>query len=62
MVVQSFVGYCQCGNEIWIEYLFDGNEWFQRFFDQELREITRCPVCSTILLEDELASFEPCAR
>jgi hypothetical protein len=62
LVVNSFVGYCPCGAEIWIEYLFDGHAWFNRFFDQDFNEISECPSCQRTLIEDDLLSLDACNR
>jgi hypothetical protein len=54
--IYSNVGYCPCGDEIWIEYLPGGNKWFHRFFDLNHREITECPGCGSTLKEEDLES------
>jgi hypothetical protein len=56
MPVYSFVGYCRCGCEVWIEYFRDNGGWVPQFFDQDRRRITRCPDCGAELNEDDLAS------
>ena len=53
--VQSAVGYCPCGAEIWIEYLRNQDGWFCRYSDPEGREISRCPACGKEIAEDDLA-------
>ena len=53
-MVYSQAGYCQCGREIWIEFLFDGTKWAARFMDDEHHEISQCPQCGAELDEDEL--------
>ena len=53
-MVQGAVGYCPCGQEIWIEYLRDGQAWRPRFLDDEQREATLCPNCGQQLQEDAL--------
>lgn len=55
-MVQSFVGYCPCGQEIWIEYLRGDGVWICRFFGPDDREATRCPNCGRVLDEDDLES------
>lgn len=55
--IYSNPGYCQCGHEIWIEYLPSGNHWIYRFFDLNHREIDECPGCGSVLREDDLASM-----
>ncbi len=57
-MIQSFVGYCRCGCEIWIEYLWTGAEWIYRYFDLDSNEITKCPECGRELSEEELESRE----
>ena len=54
--VYNNVGYCQCGCEIWVEYLLSGNQWIYRFSDQNIQEITHCPNCGKELNEDDLGS------
>ena len=56
-MIYSQVGYCQCGQEIWIEHLRDGNEWFQRFFGPDHQEITHCLGCGREINEDDLESI-----
>jgi hypothetical protein len=53
-MVYSGVGYCACGQEIWLEYLRDGLAWRPRFTDVEGRELTRCPGCGRELKDEEL--------
>jgi len=55
--INSKVGYCQCGSEIWIEYLPRGNKWTFRFSDLNHQEITECPDCGIELKEDDLESM-----
>lgn len=55
-MVYSSVGYCQCGHEVWIEYLWDGTEWKHRFSDQNHQETETCPSCGRELREDALES------
>ncbi|MFC1829249.1 hypothetical protein ACFL0O_06535 [Thermodesulfobacteriota bacterium] len=55
--IHSSVGYCNCGQEIWIEYLPIGSKWTCRFFDPNHREIQECPECGNDLKEDELESM-----
>ena len=55
-VVYSQAGYCSCGREIWIEYLFDGKRWTTRFQDDTLGEIKECPQCGKVIQEDDLES------
>jgi hypothetical protein len=38
-MVYSYVGYCRCGCEVWIEYLLDGNGWFHRLLMRPKRFI-----------------------
>lgn len=54
-MVYSGVGYCACGQEIWLEYLRDGLGWRPRFTDVEGRELDRCPSCGRQLKDDDLA-------
>ena len=54
MVVYGSVGYCVCGEEIWIEYLRRKDGWFPRFSDADGREIVSCPSCGRKLDENEL--------
>ncbi len=54
--VYSNVGYCQCGCEIWIEYLQSGNKWACRFSDNHIQEITHCSDCGRKLYEEDLES------
>ncbi len=56
-MVNSALGYCPCGQEIWIEYLRHGQEWRPRFLDGEQREIGRCPDCGRPIEEDGLANL-----
>lgn len=55
--IQSSVGYCHCGQEIWIEYLPVASKWISRFSDPNFREIQECPNCGDELQEDELESM-----
>ena len=55
--IYSKVGYCSCGDEIWIEFLPSDNKWIYRFFDQNHNEITECPGCGNELNEDDLESM-----
>ena len=50
-------GYCSCGYEVWIEYLWNGQSWACRFLDIEHREIEHCPDCGQALVEDDLESW-----
>jgi transcription elongation factor Elf1 len=56
-MVYSSVGYCECGYEVWIEYLWNGKEWYQRFFDVNHHEIETCRECGKELKEDDLESL-----
>lgn len=56
-MVYSNPGYCQCGYEVWIEFLWNGEEWTHRFHDSENQEITDCPACGRLLREDDLESL-----
>lgn len=56
-MIYSQTGYCRCGEEIWLEYIRDGQAWRPRFSDGEGREITRCPRCGVALKEDDLESL-----
>jgi hypothetical protein len=58
MPVYGGVGYCPCGQEIWLEYIRQdqGQGWAPRFSDAEGRELSRCPGCGRELREDDLAS------
>ena len=55
-MVYSKPGYCQCGYEIWVEFLWNGQEWIYRFSDVNLQEITQCPDCEALIREDDLDS------
>ena len=55
--IYSKVGYCNCGYEIWIEYLPSEFKWIYRFFDMDHNEITECPGCGNELIEDDLESM-----
>jgi ssDNA-binding Zn-finger/Zn-ribbon topoisomerase 1 len=57
-MVYGYVGYCQCGYEVWIEYLRDGTGWFLRFFDANHQEIYNCPACGRAMTEDDLESLK----
>lgn len=50
-------GYCECGCEMWVEYLWNGKEYEFRYTDQDFREITHCPDCGLELNEDDLESW-----
>jgi hypothetical protein len=54
--LQTSVGYCSCGQEIWLEYIRGGDQWSCRFFDEQGREVEVCPNCLARLEEDELES------
>jgi len=54
--INSNVGYCRCGAEVWIEFLTSGNKWIFRYFDNNHNEITKCPDCGIELKEDDLES------
>ena len=56
-MIYSSVGYCACGQEIWIEFLQKDGRWFARFSDDAHQEITLCPACGRELKEDELDSL-----
>lgn len=56
-MVYNQPGYCQCGTEIWIEYLMSANNWQFRFFGPDNEEITRCPKCDVELDESKLDSM-----
>jgi len=56
-MIYTHVGYCPCGQEIWIEFLWDGGQWFHRFFGADHREIDCCPNCGQTLHEDDLESL-----
>ncbi|UCG13125.1 MAG: hypothetical protein JSU72_01120 [Deltaproteobacteria bacterium] len=53
-MVYNKLGYCNCGFEVWIEYLWNGKEWTHRFSDLNVQEITQCPDCGEELREDDL--------
>jgi len=53
-MINSKLGYCACGYEVWIEYLWNGKEWTERFSDLNLLEIAHCPDCGVELKEDDL--------
>jgi hypothetical protein len=53
-MINSKLGYCSCGYEVWIEYLWNGTEWVQRYFALDLREIVNCPDCGANIEEDDL--------
>ncbi len=55
-MVYSSVGYCECGHEIWIEYLQNGKTWKTRFADDLHAELKHCPRCGRLLEEDALES------
>ena len=55
-MIFSNVGYCPCGQEIWIEYLHGAQGWRCRFFGPDEREVERCPSCGRELTEDDLES------
>lgn len=55
-MVYSCVGYCKCGHEIWIEYLWNGANWKPRFSDDGHGELEYCPQCGVRLNEDGLES------
>lgn len=57
MMIYSSVGYCRCGQEIYLEYIQAGAGWTPRFSDEDLKEITHCPGCGRELVEDELQSL-----
>ncbi len=57
ILVYSSPGYCRCGEEVWIEYLWNGKAWGNRFHDAEHGEIDHCPSCGTKLEEEELESI-----
>ena len=50
-------GYCECGYEVWIEYLRQGDEWTCRYLDINHQEILCCPDCDKELVEDDLESW-----
>ena len=56
-MVHGGVGYCPCGQEIWIEYLGGRDGWFCRFFEPDSTEISRCPQCGRVIVEDDLESL-----
>lgn len=64
MPVYGSVGYCPCGQEIWLEYLRkeqgqglgQGGGWTPRFSDAAGRKISHCPACGRELREEELDS------
>ena len=56
-MVQDKPGYCRCGYEIWVEYLWTGETWTYRFYDANHQEIDKCPVCGKTLHEDDLESI-----
>jgi hypothetical protein len=56
-MIFSSVGYCVCGEQIWLEYLQKDGAWQPRFFSEDHREITHCPSCGRELDEDELDSL-----
>ena len=55
--IYSKVGYCNCGYEIWIEFLPSGFKWIYRFFDFDHNEITECPACGNKITEEDLESM-----
>jgi hypothetical protein len=55
-MINNKLGYCRYGSEIWIEYLWNGMEWFERFSGTDFQEITQCPDCGTELTEDAFES------
>ncbi len=56
-MVFSSVGLCLCGEEIWVEYTWNGEVYRPRFFTVDQEEITHCPACGKELNEEELASL-----
>lgn len=56
-MVNTNVGYCKCGYEVWVEYLYSEKRWSCRFLDNDHNEITHCPLCNKELIEDELDSM-----
>ncbi len=56
-MIQGSVGYCRCGQEIWLEYLRKDQTWFCRFSTPEGAEVTACPACGRVLDEDNLDSL-----
>jgi len=56
-MIYSQTGYCVCGQEIWIEYLWTGAEWRPRFSADELDEVAACPQCGRELDIEELDSL-----
>ena len=56
-MVYSNPGYCSCGQEIWIEALWNGREWTHRFLTPDHLEVTECPECRRELREDDLESL-----
>jgi hypothetical protein len=55
-MVHGSVGYCPCGAEIWIEYLYTAGRWQVRFLDENNQAIETCPLCRRRIVEEELAS------
>jgi hypothetical protein len=55
--INSKVGYCKCGDEIWIEFLPSDNKWLFRFFDMNHNEINECLSCGNKLNEEDLESM-----
>ena len=56
-MVDSRVGYCPCGREIWIEYLWTGQAFTCRFTDSDGVEVAACPDCGRVIAEDDLESM-----
>lgn len=56
-MIYSQTGYCTCGHEIWIEYLWTGNEWRARFSVEDNAEVANCPQCGALLDIEKLESL-----
>ena len=41
--------FCRCGQVIWVEFKFNGINWYARFYDNKYKEITECPNCGESL-------------
>jgi len=55
-MVYSSVGYCSCGQEIWIEFIRASSGWSVRFSDDNNPELIICPECRKVLKEEDLES------
>jgi hypothetical protein len=54
--IYSAKGYCNCGYEIWIEFIPTGFQWIYKYFDMEYNGLTECPACGNKINEEDLES------